>query len=293
MRFPATEELLVFVVTTGLAIAGVSYLRLLDFPRLNLLKRYLTDPKEGPAFPRRWVSEDLKFLSPMRKMTARHLMLRFKFTFAMLFLNIYTYVFTSDLDGVISPAVLQRLGFSYENFMQHRWFVLITSDFIHFHALHLTVNMVMLILFSGSLELLAGAKFAAAVYVLGMNSNVPNGLVILPALRMFFPTLWTETVQFVDVGASLGIIGSLGGLCRFLRPKARWLVLSVTILISVGAALIRHELIGIDHAFSALLGYLAAEFLVRRLRLLRSREDLESHPTTEADCHDTHSSIAS
>ena len=264
MLFPATTELLHFLYAFILLGSCAWYIRRFDPIGLRRLYKALTHPKNAPSFPRQFVDKGVKTLPPMRKVTPRYLAYRLKFTLCMFFVNVYTYVFTNDFHGKISKEVLQGLGFSYQNFMQHKWFILITSNFIHFHLLHLAANMLMLLAFSGSLELLAGTGMAASVYLVSMNSNVPNGLFLLPGLRVFFPDIWKETVQFLDVGASLGIIGSLGGLARLLKPWARWPILATTVTISVGAAVVQHELIGVDHAFSALLGYIVASYCLRR-----------------------------
>ena len=182
----------------------------------------------------------------------------------MLFLNVYTFIFTIDsLTGEISPSVLESRGFSYANFSQHKWFILVTSNFVHFHATHLAVNMAMLLLFSGSLELLQGTMFTAAVYLISINSNIPNGLFLLPGLKIFFPQIWSQTVQYIDVGASLGIIGCLGGLARMLKPRLRWTLLGLAVFGALVGAIYIHNLFGIDHAFSALLGYFIANHLLR------------------------------
>ena len=114
----------------------------------------------------------------------------------------------------------------------------------------------MLVILCGSLELLVGGRIAAFVYLGAMNSNVPNGLFLLPALRILYPHVWAETVQYVDVGASLGIMGCLGGLAAVLVPKAKWAVIGLSIVGSVVGAAYIHNLFGIDHAFSILLGFL-------------------------------------
>ena len=217
-------------------------------------------------FPHQLIAPGLIASRTLKNTSPRDLALRFKFTLFMLFLNIYTFIFTNDFmssNGKLSPVVLESLGFSYLNFAKHKWFILFTSNFIHFHAPHLIVNMVMLIFFCGSLELIKGSAFAAIVYLTAMNSNIPNGIVLLPLLRIYFPTLWLETVQYVDVGASLGVIGALGGLARLLIPLARWIIMGAAITGTIISAVYLKTLFGLDHAVSAFIGYLVADYLLR------------------------------
>ena len=190
----------------------------------------------------------------------------------MIFLNVYTFLFVNDIGwDEVDPRILESRGFSYQNFAQHKWFVLFTSNFVHFSSLHLTVNMLMLGLFTGCLELLMGSSFAALCYLVAMNSDVPNGIFLLPILKTFLPDLWLKTVQYVDVGASLGIVGSLGALARVLVRRLRIPLL----LLAVGGTIVGvfyiQNLFGLDHAFSAGLGYLTATVLIRQRGLVRKR----------------------
>ena len=131
--------------------------------------------------------------------------------------------------------------------------------------------MAMLILFCGSLELIKGSAFAAIVYLTAMNSNIPNGIILLPMLRTYFPKLWLETIQYVDVGASLGVVGALGGLARLLIPRARWIIMAAAVLGTIIISVYLKTLFGLDHAVSALIGYLVADYLLK-LSLLEKQE---------------------
>lgn len=181
---------------------------------------------------------------------------RFKFTLVMLFLNLYTFILTGDFDTGINTTKLHEFGFSYETFFHNKWFVLVTSNFLHFNFPHLMVNMIGLLLFTASLEALAGSGMAALAFLIGMQANIPNGLVLLPFLREFVPSLSASTFTYVDVGASLGVFGSLGGLMYFMHQKAKWITGMFAVASTSLFSIFNQELIGFDHVFALMLGYL-------------------------------------
>ena len=255
MEFPVTSELVVFLVFSLILLFFIRPLTL-----SNLLKKLPSNFR----FPNWLIVQGLANHSPLKESAPSDLLMRFKFTFFMLFLNVYTYIFTTDFNGKISPMVLENLGFSYTNFAQHHWFILVTSNFIHFSILHLTANMAMLIAFCGILEFLKGSRFVGIVFLIAMNANVPNGVFLLPTLRLFFPHLWTDTVQYVDVGASLGIIGVLGGIARLLVPPARWFTIGIATVGTIVGAIYTNSLFGFDHVFSLIIGYMVASYLLKK-----------------------------
>ena len=284
--FPITHELALFVGIITIPTLAFHFLfryhpgffgRLLDSISVRF-GSYLD-------FPKKLIAKGIPTQPSVKGLLFKDLVSRFKFTFLMLFINIYTYIFTTDFNGKISHDILENLGFSYTNFAEHKWFILVTSNFIHFHLAHLVVNMLMLILFTGSLEYLMGSSFTGMVYITAMNSNIPNGIFLLPMLREFYPSAWNDTVHYVDVGASLGIVGTLGGLARLLIPPARWTLLVVAIVGTLIGAIYLKTLFGLDHAFSALLGYFMASYLLKSTAAKNGtivnlqRQDLEEPPS--------------
>lgn len=202
------------------------------------------------------------------------LALRLRFTLVVLGLNVGTFLCTATLpSGQIDPGVLGTAGFSYRSLADHHWLVLASSGFLHFHWLHLGINMAMLLLLCGSLEVLKGARFAATIYLVALGANLPSGLFLWGALRLLSPRLWSETYRYVDVGASLGIMGCLGGLARILAPAPRWALLGIAVVGSLVGSLYIRNPFGIDHAFSAALGYLTASWL-----LAKPSKSAEIHP---------------
>lgn len=271
--FPATVELLRFVAWSTIIIVSVK-IALRFTPLIRLSKAGVTWLADKVSFPRSWIDPSVVVYAPLRKFDFRHFAYRFKFSLFMIFLNVYTFIFTNDLVwDEIDPTVLESRGFSYLNFSQHKWFILFTSNFVHFHLLHLLANMLMLVVFTGTLELLMGSLFTAICYFISMNANVPNGIILLPMLKLLLPQLWLKTVQYIDVGASLGIIGTLGALARLLVSPIRGaLMFLVTGGTLVGVFYIQN-LFGLDHAFSAILGYFTASYLLRGKRRKVNRKN--------------------
>ena len=264
LTFPVTSELLLFLLVISIPLIGFHLLYKFRHGIVRFISHSIARKiSSSIAIPRKFIATDISVNPPLTSSDPKELAFKFKFTLAMLFLNIYTYIFTSDFNGTISQSVLENLGFSYQNFAQHQWFILVTSNFIHFNLLHLTINMVMLLFVTGALELLMGSAFTAIIFLVSMNSNIPNGIFLLPLLRVFFPVLWLDTVHYIDVGASLGIIGTLGGLARLLIPRLRWSLMGLAILGAVIGSIYIKTLFGLDHAFAAILGYLTAVYLIR------------------------------
>jgi hypothetical protein len=114
--------------------------------------------------------------------------------------------------------------------------------------------MVMLFIFCGLLEFVGGSFIAAVVYLISMNANVPTGFFILPILKACNIDLWKETMEYIDVGASLGIMGCAGALLQFLKYRRRLLLIGVVVTILL--AVVQRFYFGVDHTFAILLGYL-------------------------------------
>jgi membrane associated rhomboid family serine protease len=224
---------------------------------------------------RRWLAGEqlpqplIKILSPDIATLARpipfsfvELLTRLRFTFAVFVLNIYTYLNTTGMLGELSPDTIRRYGFSYRDFANHKWLTLLTSNFLHFNYAHLCINLFMLLLFCGTLEFLGGSLLAALSFLIGMDANVPTGMILLPYLKSINFGLWQHVFTYMDVGASLGIMGSLGALMQFIKYKR--LILMLVCLLTVALAVIQNELFGIDHTFAVLIGYAVAHVYLQK-----------------------------
>ncbi len=229
-----------------------------EFNLLGFIQFKLNQWRNGIDLPRplKWMlNSEFIVLPKITNLRLETVFNRFKFTLSMLFLNIYTFILTGNFDNGINTTKLQEFGFSYENFFHNKWFVLVTSNFLHFNVSHLTVNMIGLFLFTASLEALAGSGTSALCFLIGMQANIPNGLVLLPFLREFVPSLSSSTFTYVDVGASLGVFGSLGGLMYFMHKKAKWIAGFIAVTSTSLFSIFNNELIGFDHVFALMLGY--------------------------------------
>jgi membrane associated rhomboid family serine protease len=183
---------------------------------------------------------------------------RMKFTLLLFFLNIYTYLNTTSYGRPITFEQIYKYGFSFESFLDHKWFVLVTSNFLHFNFLHLFGNMTMLLIFGGVLEFISGTFLVTVIFLLCMNANVPTGFIILPLLKHINVALWHTTMTYLDVGASLGIVGILGALLQFLRHKR--LLLTALVIITMTIAAIQKQSFGLDHTVALIMGYILSHF---------------------------------
>ena len=191
---------------------------------------------------------------------------RLRFTFLIFAMNVYTYTATTDIFGELSPKTVSSFGFNFQVFFAHKWLVLFTSNFLHFSYLHLFANMIMLFIFCGSLEFIAGSKVAAVAFLVSMNANVPMALIFLPLIKSLNYTVWQHIYSYTDVGASLGIMGCLGALIQFIKSKRK--VLFLICLVTILICLYNRELFGIDHTFAVLIGYFSGFlYLHQRYRI--------------------------
>ena len=204
----------------------------------------------------KFLNPDKILLPPMASFDRETVFSRLKFTLGMIFLNIYTFIYTTSADGQIDADILEQHGFSFQNFSEHSWSVLVTSNFVHFNYTHLIVNMIGLAFFCGALEIVGGSALAAIVYFFGLQSNLPTGLVLLPLLHWISPSQFNETTEYIDVGASLGIMCAFGGLSYLMKPKIRLVLVASSCTLFIGYAIFTKEFIGVDHASAIICGVL-------------------------------------
>ncbi len=239
------------------------------------IKRWL----DGEQLPRpliSLVSPDVATLARPVPFSFYEFISRLKFTFLMFAMNVYTYATTTDMFGEINRQTVHDYAFSYGDFFAHKWFVLFTSNFLHFSYAHLLINMTMLFFFCGTLEFIGGSKVAFASFVISMNANIPSAMVILPILKMINVSAWQHVFSYTDVGASLGIMGCFGALIQFFKNKRQVLVLAC--LISMGFCVVNKEWFGIDHTFAILTGYFTGYLYLHRRYQLRGFQRFFASP---------------
>ena len=155
------------------------------------------------------------------------LLQRCKLTVALLAANLLTYFATTDSSGSISPDLESAWGFSWLDFTHHPLHSLFLSPFLHWNLLHLCLNLVVLVAFTGGLEYLAGSGITAACYFVPMLASNPATGGVLALLK---PWIASINLGEIDIGASLGIFGSaysplpfpaLGSLARLLPVRGR------------------------------------------------------------------------
>ncbi len=250
-----------FKLSYAIAIGGMFSGRGLIGDILFKWKRW----KEGNQLPQpllNLMSPNVSTLARPVPFTFPEFLSRLRFTFLILGLNFYTYLNTTSWLGHVTPEAMQKYGFNYSDFFDHKWFILVTSNFVHFNYFHLLSNMILLFLFCGTLEFIGGTSIASLAFLISMNADVPTGFILLPILKSMNISMWQETITYMDVGASLGVMGALGGLIQFLKYKRQILIFSclITILIS----LIEKNYVGFNHTFAVLLGYTVAHFYLSR-----------------------------
>lgn len=249
---PSTEEPVYLAVPrSGIKIRHVIAI-LSMFSDLNVFRQagfILRKWRLGQNLPKplaRFLSPGKVLLPPVASLDLETIFSRLKFSSAMIFLNIYTFVYTTDVNGNIDPDILEQHGFSFEQF-DNSWFILVTSNFAHFNYSHLIINMVGLALFCGALEIIGGSALAAVVYLFGLQANLPTGLLMLPLFHWMSPSLFHETTATVDVGASLGVMAGFGGLAYLMKPVVRRISIATASIGFIIYAVMTQEYIGVDH----------------------------------------------
>ena len=111
-------------------------------------------------------------------------------------------------------------------------------------------------------EFLGGSVLAALCFLTGMDANVPTGMLLLPYLKSINLGAWEHVYTYTDVGASLGVMGAVGGLIQFIKRKR--MLLLVFCFLTVALAVLQDELFGIDHTFAILIGYGVSHVYLQR-----------------------------
>lgn len=213
--------------------------------------------RSGNQLPRplaNLLSDEIVTLSRPPLLNFSEFIIRCRFTCFMFFLNIYTYMHTvSRNTGDLQRNFLQEYGFNIADLFNNKWYILVTSNFLHFNYLHLMGNMILLLVFGGVLEFVGGSTLAALVYLISMNANIPTAYILLPLFRAINFYGWHVDIHYLDVGASLGVMGLLGGLFHFLKYRRKLLVFTFFLL--MGIAILQNNFIGTDHSLALLIGY--------------------------------------
>lgn len=186
---------------------------------------------------------------------------RCRFTLLIFALNVVGYALTTDFDGTIDPVMSERWAFSWPMLLKQPLHAIMLSPFLSWGAPHMAINILTLLLFTGSLEYLAGFRFTAISYLVPML--VCNPLTVgLAALSMRFLPFAIDT-SVADVGASLGIFGTAGALHWFLRGGRYWLSVLVGMELIVFAESPAEHWIFLDHCLAIFTGLAIGKILLR------------------------------
>jgi membrane associated rhomboid family serine protease len=125
-----------------------------------------------------------------------------KLTILLILINVAVFFYTaSNLNYYV-----EEYGFRPSSFLSGKYYIIVTSLFLHANIIHIVSNMVFLFLLGPSVEKCAGGLRFLLVYFLGgMIAN----------LAMFIPFLYSP--NSVGIGAS-GSISALIGLGTFICP---------------------------------------------------------------------------
>ena len=173
----------------------------------------------------------------------------------LIFLNI-AYFLLVDLTGSSQsiPHVLKMGGLTVEGILvEHRYYLLLTSMFMHWGISHLVNNMLVLFVLGDNLERALGRVKYLVFYLL---CGIFSGLV-----SVFYYELTGENV--VSVGASGAIFGVIGGLlCIVLRCRGRLEDLTSTRLLLLIGFSLYHGFFSAGINNAAHIGGLAAGFFL-------------------------------
>ena len=168
------------------------------------------------------------------------------------------YLLTTAPSGQLDPALEQAWGFSWRTLVASPVHALALSPFLHWDPIHLCLNLVALIVFTGGLEYLAGSPLTLACYLAAALAANPMTAGLLELLRTVIPSI---NPAEIDVGASLGIFGCAGALAHFLRWGG-----GMIIVLSAGAiasAALIHGFLPLNHLFALAIGWGLARAILR------------------------------
>jgi lysylphosphatidylglycerol synthetase-like protein (DUF2156 family)/membrane associated rhomboid family serine protease len=177
---------------------------------------------------------------------------RCRLTLALLAINLGFYLWANGLGGELGAGVQQAWEFSWPAFLAHPVHALALSPFLHHGPVHLSLNLLGLTVFTGGLEYLAGSWLTALCYLIPMWLANP-----LTAGALALAGRAAEA----DVGASLGIFGTAGGLLLFLRGRG-W-ILGILLGAIALDSISRGSWITWDHAVALALGAAVARARLR------------------------------
>lgn len=192
-------------------------------------------------------------------------------TYALVGLNVLVFIAETLLGGSTSEATMVRLGAGNTAlvFGQHEWWRLVTAQFLHFGWLHLTMNMLALLVFGRVLEARLGTwRYLLAYFVAGTAA----------VLFAIVPLRGHDLTVVGASGSIMGLVGAYGAtsLLGWVRERARLARAQLnTVLVIVVAQTVFDQLTpqvsGIAHLSGAAVGFLVTLLLLAPVGARASR----------------------
>jgi len=175
------------------------------------------------------------------------------------------------LGGKTPWPTVERWGFDLQNLAHGRAYTLATMHLLVFDRTHCIVMVSLLALFMGPLEAGAGTRAAAEVFWISAVAGalVAAVCVALPAYELGWRP-HPDLIRQADVGASIGVVGSLGALLVLAEARfGRWIWLPRAVALTYLAGALWHyrAVADVEHVAGFAIGSLVA----LRLGLRRPR----------------------
>ena len=152
---------------------------------------------------------------------------RLKFSFSILIANWAVFFMSTDADRQVLGPLREKWGYSWSAFLTSPLHSLALSPFLHKDYAHICTNTLLLLIFTVALEWTAGSAFTAICYIVSMLAANPLTSLVLIAAGLKSVAVWG-----LDIGASLGIFGTIGGLA-VIAP--RWRIPAAVIAVAMVA----------------------------------------------------------
>ena len=194
-------------------------------------------------------------------------LLRMRATLLILFINSLFYILTTDSSGELRWRIYEKYGYSWDQMVGPSGFfnkilLFVMPAVLHSHFSQFLFNSVVMFLFVGLIEVVIGTSLMTTFYVVGsLLSNVLTTALIAPWLMVFNRSGLEYFLYSPDVGCSLGVLSCVGAFAYLTKyRKATFVLVALTSLIGV---FFSGELMFMNHAVAAIVGYILAQVLFR------------------------------
>lgn len=146
-------------------------------------------------------------------------------------------------------------AFTGQDLLQLKLYPSFLSGLFHWGQSHLLLNSLLLVVFGGLFEYLAGTPAMLGCFALGSVLSNPLTIVAFSPLKWLAPGVWSGLIVERDVGASLGIFSCAGALSTLLRRKA--FLIGLLVGSTIGYCLAIGSFLEFNHLAGLALGLLA------------------------------------